>query len=58
MISPYYKKNTTNFRDFKINHVFTFITKTATGYRSRLDSYINRLALTLSRSMNRRRLKT
>jgi len=55
MINAEYK--TTIFQDLKIKRVCTSITKTTTRYRSRLVSNTNRLALSLPRPMNRRRLK-
>ncbi|KAH8345305.1 hypothetical protein KR084_004743, partial [Drosophila pseudotakahashii] len=55
--APYYTRNTTIFRDLKSNPVCKSITNSAIRYRSRLISHTNRLALTLSRPMNRRRLK-
>jgi len=40
--APYYTRNTTIFRDRKINTVCTSITKTATRYISRLVSHTNK----------------
>jgi len=50
-------RNIKIFRDLKINLVCTSFTKTATRYRSRLVYHTNRLALTLFRPRNRRRVK-